>query len=293
MTEDKSEGRRLAPAVWEADDRSDAKQRALQYQSWLAEALERDHDEVVLKTARYKELPPELIRAAAAGIQDTDPYLWSSELLQCAIRDHAKYAEQVVEAGDLPNNPQMWLSFGGGSAETMRLGEEQFAVGARLVLPFPDQHLLVYLKVLHPLSGFSVDLHAVPILALCGMLHAGELVARNTGGEMFSCLRYLNETIEAERDVALLPRDPCKAEKTPSEGTGIRTNVLREIVSQPGTDAVQAPRQAHYRYRVRSFMRKASPLMRDPRPVRVKEYVRGPADKPLKGRTRTVHLIIR
>ena len=84
MIENKLEGRRLVPAVWEADDRSDAEQRALQYQSWLAEALERDHDEVVLKTARYKAIPPELIRAAAAGVQEIDPHLWSSELLQCA-----------------------------------------------------------------------------------------------------------------------------------------------------------------------------------------------------------------
>lgn len=293
MSEDDLEGRRLVPAVWEAEDQSDASQRALQYQSWLAESLERDYDQVVLKTARYKAIPPELIRAAAVGVQGADPHLWSSELLQCAVKDHSKYAEQVVEAEDLPNNLQVWLYFGGGSAETMRVASEQFAVGARLVLPFPDQHLLVYLKILHPLSKHSVDLHAVPILALSGILHAGEPVDRNKGGEMFSCLRYLDETIEADRNSAFPTRAPWKAETAPSAEIGVRINVLRKIVFQPGADFVQAPREYHYRYPVRSFVRKPSPQMRDPHPIVVKAHVRGPADKPLRGHTPTVYVVTR
>ena len=283
----------MVPAVWEADDRSDASQKALLYQSWLAESLERDHDQVVLKTARYKPIPPELIRAAAAGVQEVDLFLWSSELLQCAVKGDSKYAEQVVEADHLPYNPQVWMSFGGGSAEVMRMASEQLAVGARLVLPFPDQHLVAYIKILHPLSGHSVDLYGAPTLALCGMLYAGEPVARNKGGEIYSCLRYLDETIEAERNAALLARAPRKGETAPSAEIGIRINVLREIVYQPGTGPERAAHQLHFRHKVRKHLRKPSPRQHDKHPVEVKTYVRGPADKPLKGSTPTVYVVTR
>ena len=293
MTENKLDGRQLVPAVWESNDRSDASQRALQYQSWLAESLERDHDEVFLKTSKSEAIPRELIRAASVGVQETDPYLWSSELLQCAVKDQSSYAEQSVEADDLPNNLQLWLAFGGGSAETMRMESERFSVGARLVLPFPDQHLVVYLKVLHPLSGLSVDLHAVPTLALCGMLHAGEPVDCNKGGEVFSCLRYLEETIEAERDVALLTKAPRKGHKAPSEEAGVRISMLRKMVFPPSAGSERASRHYEFRYSVRSFVRKPSPLMHNPRPVVVKAHTRGPADKPLKERTPTVYVVTR
>lgn len=293
MSEDDLEGRRLVPAVWEAEDQSDASQRALQYQSWLAESLERDYDQVVLKTARYKAIPPELIRAATAGVQASRRVLWSGELLQDAVRDRSRYSEQVVDADDLPYNPDLWLCFGGAPAQTMRLGAEQFVVGARLVLPFPEQRYVVYLKVLHPLVGASLDPHAVPTLALCGTLHAGELVARNQGTEMFSCLRFLNEVIEADRNAALAAKSTRKVERTTSEETGVRISVLRKKDFQTDTASARAPRQLQCHYLVQDHVRRPSPRMRHPRPVPVKAHLRGPADKPLKGRTPTIYVVRR
>ncbi len=279
------------PLVWSADDRAAAIQSALRYHVRLVQVLETRFEAVLLQATKHKPLSPDLMRAVVKSNQSATVVVWDLDLLRGAIDSRFKYKQQVIDEAFLPSNSQLWVS-SKGSVETMRLSSEQYFVSARIIVPFPEQHLVAGIKVLHPSGSTEADLDAVPTLVVCGTARAGEMYDPDQGDELYSCLHYMGDTFEATVQTSKT-NQPKVVKALSPEAVPVNVIILRQKTKELTNSDQKEKRQGHWRYEVREFIRRPSPLMRAPHPIKVRAHMRGPAEGPLKPKTPTVIVVSR